>query len=137
MFTRNTNTRVRSSNPFALLANENGLRANKVPVSFPNKKLLNKIKQLQKEEDEGLANWTPPVEVEYPMVQLTTWTGTKPRAPSPIFEMEEDEQQIGPEMRKIYDYLEEVYQENLHRNIYETDKEKENINSEDEFDNDF
>ena len=107
---------IKSSNPFAALANDNV--SNKVATNKQNKHLLNKIKQQQKDEDDCV--YVPSMEPKYayPRVQLTTWTGTRMKPPSPIFEDEEDETQVGPEMRRIYNYLEKVYQQNLHRDIY-------------------
>ena len=119
-----------SNNPFALLGQnfENGTNngSNKnAKIKKESNGMALKIKQQEAEREARLSNYTPATnQFTYPLVQLTTWKSKK-QAPSPIFDDYEDEMQIGPEMRQVYNYLEEVYQENQHRAIYNYDSNEE------------
>jgi len=89
--------------------------------------LANKIKQKNMHVE---IKTTPSITYSYPLVSLHTWYGSKPNIVR-LFELDEDENQVGPEMRKIYNYMEQVYSHNLYLreiNINECDYDTEENN---------
>jgi len=134
---KNKNAMASSQNKFAVLSQETDRsKMTKGKIKANSNGMALKIKQQETDRDTWLKNHRPVKDqYSYPLVQLTAW-GSPKRTPTPIFDDEEDEQQIGPEMRKIYGYLEQVYQDNQHRAIYEEDDDVGDYLSDDsDFDN--
>lgn len=140
---RMTKTKT-NNNRFGLLDSDADTKANKKIGEKTDKnktkesKLLTIIKNnLAAEEDSSnkpsIACATD--EWSYPMVSLTSWIGNKVKHPR-VFESDEDEEQIGPEMRKIYAYLEQAYQENMFRQEVYNSKNWEEEDTENESEGD-
>ena len=127
VYEKNKNAQA-GTNKFALLSQEfDSSKMKKGKVKADSHGMAQKMKQQETDRETWLTNHRPVKQQQYmyPLVQLTTW-GSPKRTPTPIFgnkEDEEDEQQIGPEMRQIYDYLDQVYLENQHRNIYDEEND--------------
>lgn len=140
---RMSNTKT-NNNRFGLLDPDADTKANKKTGEKTDKnktkesKLLTIIKNnLAAEEDSSNkpSSACASDEWSYPMVSLTSWIGNKVKHPR-VFESDEDEEQIGPEMRKIYAYLEQAYQENMFRQEVYNSKNWEEEDTENESEGD-
>jgi hypothetical protein len=118
VYERNKEAALRNRNPFALLLEKNNKNKSESREKSKSGMAL-KIKQQELDRIMQANNYKPTQPTfTYPLIELTTW-GSADRSPPVLFENEEDEMQVGPEMRQVYNYLERVYQENKHRAIYE------------------
>lgn len=109
---------LRYRNPFASLLEENNKNKSECREKSKSGMAL-KIKQQELDRIMQANNYEPNQHIfMYPLIELTTWGSTKRVLPV-LFEDENDEMQVGPEMRLVYNYLEQVYQENQDRAIYD------------------
>lgn len=129
-----------NSNQFSMLSDERMSQGHvtKLIVNKNNNVLLNNIKKMQQDENDCVCASSTDVNSNYlyPMVQLTSWYGTQKKPLPPIFDLKEDEECVGPEMRRIYTYLEKEYLHNLHHNSQNKYDIKNEYNIEDECETD-
>lgn len=85
-------------------------------------KLLNKIKEQIREDNEFVS--TQKIQ-GFPLIPLMRWGTPRKSKVSKIVVFDDDkyDSQIGPEMLKVYNYLDEVYRKNLLKESDEEDDE--------------
>ena len=133
-FARGKSNGKSNNNPFEILNPDKDAVASKkksasTKPSVPS--LSTKLQDREKEIENVLVNLPTPDTLRFPLVPLTSWHGSKPSVVR-IFESNEDESQLGPEMRSVYNYMEQVYQNRNYYNENALNLDSARVNSDDE-----